>query len=49
MDRECVETFLADAAPLPIAPHKPLIDTETGLFADGALDCTKSPFYFLLA
>ena len=38
VDREAVETFLADAPPFAIILHKPLIDSETAAFADGALD-----------
>lgn len=44
VDREAVETFLADAPPFAVFLHKPLIDPETGSFAHGALDCGKPGF-----
>lgn len=48
MDWEGVEALLADAPPVTVRPHKPFINGEVGLFADGALDCIQSPFHFLL-
>jgi len=48
MDGKRIETFSADAAPLPVTAHKPLIDAETGLFTDRTGDCAKAPFDFLL-
>ncbi len=48
MDREGVEALLADAPPVSVWSHKPFIDAEVGLFADGTLDCVQPPFYFLL-
>lgn len=44
VDREAVETFLADAPPFAIILHKPLIDSETAAFADGALNRGKPGF-----
>jgi hypothetical protein len=48
MDREGVEALLADAPPVSVWSHKPFIDAEVGLFADGTWDCVQPPFYFLL-
>ena len=48
MDREGVETLLADGPPVSVWPHKPFIDGEVGLFADGTGDRIQSPLYFLL-
>lgn len=49
MDREGVETLLADATPITVGSHEPFVDGEVGLFADGALDRVQAPFHFLLA
>lgn len=49
MDREGVKALLADAPPVPVWPHKPLIDGEVGLFADGTGDRVEPPFHFLLS
>lgn len=48
IDWKRVEAFLADAPPVPVWSHKPFINGEVGLFADGALDCIEAPFHFLL-
>ena len=49
MDREGIEALLADAPPVTIGSHEPFIDSEAGLFADGALDRVQPPFDFLLS
>ena len=38
VDREAVETLLADAPPFPVGFHESLIDPETAAFTDSALD-----------
>lgn len=48
MDREGVEALLADAPPISVRPHKPFIDGEVRLFADGTADCVEPSFHFLL-
>lgn len=49
MDRKGVETFLADAPPVTVGSHEPLVDGEAGLFADGTLDRVQASFNFLLS
>ena len=47
IDREAVETFLADAPPLTIRLHEPLIDAKARLLADRAFRVTHPAFDLL--
>ena len=49
MDRERVETFLADASPVTVGSHESFVNGKAGLFADGTLDRVQATFYFLLS
>lgn len=48
MDRKGVIAFLADTPPVTVRSHEPFIDSEAGLFADGAWDRVQATFHLLL-
>ena len=49
VDRKRVEALLTEPSPVTIRPHKPFINGETRLFADGAGDRVQTSFDFLLS
>lgn len=49
MDRKSVVAFLADASPFTVGPLDSFIDSEAGLFTNGAGYRAEAPFHFLLS